>query len=98
MDQGKTVDILFFDYSKALDVVYHYLLQQKLQCLGIGDDLIKLIEVFLIQRNMMANVAGKFSRSVPVTSRVPHGSVTCPLQFLFYINFDVSDYHVKGSY
>ena len=87
VDQGKVVDVVYLDYSKAFDVVNHSVLLEKLRCLGFSQQLVNWIEGFLRGRRMFVSVGGKDSRSVEVGSGVPQGSVLGPLLFLVYANF-----------
>ena len=52
VDQGLVVDIIFLDFSKAFDVVSHFVILEKLQKLGIGGNLLIWICEFFIGRTM----------------------------------------------
>ena len=91
IDQGKVVDLVYMDYSKAFDSVCHYTLLRKLHCIGIQGCLLGWLEVFLSRRMMKVKINSSASESVAVSSGVPQGSVLGPLLFLIYINYVVSD-------
>ena len=67
-------------------MVCYYLFLLQSQCPRIGDDSLKWVEVFFMQKNMMVKVADKLSRSVTVTSGVPQGLVLDPLLFMTLLN------------
>ena len=46
LDLGYSVDVIFFDYKKASDVVNHHVLFSKLSCLGIGDPVLDWLRGF----------------------------------------------------
>ena len=52
MDLGSDVDVLYFDYHKAFDVVNQALLVTKLSLIGIGNPLLGWIKDFLTGREM----------------------------------------------
>ena len=87
VDQGFVVDIMYFDCSKAFDVVNHPCLLEKLRSLGIEDFFLDWIAAFLRDRSMHVVIDGEKSGPKDVRSGVPQGSVLGPILFLIYVNF-----------
>ena len=85
VNEGKQVDAFFLDFSKAFDRVPHERLLYKLNY-GIQGDLLAWIKNFLTQRTRSVTLEGVTSRSCPVTSLVPQGTVLGPLLFLLFVN------------
>ena len=79
-------DVLVMDFSKAFDKVGHGRLLHKLGHYGIRGRTQRWIRRFLSGRTQEVVVEGQHLDRVPVTSRVPQGSVLGPCLFLHYIN------------
>ena len=86
LDDGYTIDVILFDFSKAFDVVVHCLLIDKLRGLGIRGNVLQWITEFLCGRTMRVCVKGSVSQPKDVLSGVPQGSILGPILFLIYIN------------
>ena len=91
VDHNKTVDLVFFDYSKAFDSVPHRILLDKLYSIGVRGEILHWIRSFLIGRTMKVKVCGAFSECLEVTSGVPQGSVLGPILFLIFVNHVISN-------
>ena len=89
LDSKCTVDIMYFDFSPAFDVVPHSFLIQKLKKYGIMGKILKWIKSFLLKRRQRVNVNGVSSSWCSVASGVPQGTITSPLSFLVYINSNI---------
>lgn len=89
-DQGFSVDVIFFDFKKAFDVVNHRLLLRMLVSIGVEGCLLGWLSDYLTGRELKVVVHGCESCQVEVGSGVPRGSVIGPLLFLIYINHVVS--------
>ena len=82
---GKQVDLVLLDYSKAFDNVSHSKLLFKLSQHGVKGNTLNWIRAFLVGRTQAVVLEGESSSEGPMTSGVPQESVLGLLPFLLYI-------------
>ena len=77
--------------------ITHSKLLFKLSCYGIKGNLHHWIVSFLSNRTQSVKINSSLSKSRPVTSGVPQGSVLGPLLFILFINDIVDNLHTSTS-
>ena len=87
----------YIDFKSAFDRISHSKLLYKLSCYGIKGNLYHLIVSFLSSRTQSVKINTSLSKSRPVTSGVPQGSVLGPLLFILFINDIVDNLHTSTS-
>ena len=86
IDEGKPLDVIYLDFSKAFDKVPHKRLLHKIESHGISGNVAAWIGEWLCDRKQQVVLNGKFSRLQDVLSGVPQGSVLGPILFLIFVN------------
>lgn len=87
---------LFFDFSKAFDLVDHKILLEKLKFYGIFGNELKLIKSFLSDRRQYVEIGEDKSSVLSISCGVPQGSVLGPLLFMVYLN-DINNLGLWGK-
>ena len=85
-DYNEIVGTVFFDHSKAFDLVGYELLLDKQTCYQFNAGSLKWFSSYLYNRCQQVSMSGKLSSTKHIKSGVPQGSVLWTLLFMICLN------------
>ena len=74
------------DLPKAFDTMNHDLLIAKLGAYGFQEDALVFIKSYFTNRQERVRINRNFSMWEKIISRIPQGSILCPLLFNIFLN------------
>ncbi|GAB0183775.1 mitochondrial enolase superfamily member 1 [Grus japonensis] len=86
VDEGRAVDVVYLDFSKAFDTVSHNILIGKLRKSGLDERTVRWTENWLNGRAQRVVISSAESSWRPAAGSVPKGSVLGPVLFNTFIN------------
>ena len=86
LDNGLETASIFFDLSKAFDVLPHSAILQALANVGVHGPLYSWFESYLTNRSQRVFLDGYTSLATAILSGVPQGSILGPLLFILAMN------------
>lgn len=84
--EGKPIDMVYLDFSKAFNEVPHQRLLHKIDSHGIGGNVAAWIREWLHSGKQKVVLNGEHSKLQEVLLCVPKGSVLGPTLFLIFVN------------
>ena len=87
MNSRNDVDVIYFDFAKAIDTVSHDIILHKFKYkYNIDGLMLNFIRSYLQDRLQRVVIDRSFSDTVSVNSGVPQGSIVGSLLFVLFIN------------
>ena len=86
IDNSFRVSVLFIDFKKAFDTIYHDVLKAKLLTAGKSGAFHDWLSSYLSNRKQLLVINGMRSKTLPMDMGVPQGSLLGPRLFTLYVN------------